>query len=313
VPDFDDWANASKMAEFLENFHKLTLRVSVTLRPTAHIFFHEVADLNILLRSWCESSDPLRKDMAKRMLAKYNKYWGDYKSFNILIFVAVALDPRYKLGNYTKIATLEMFGKVKGELVWDEMTNTLTELFQDYGKKYSPSQKETKSEEAKKDKEEEEGSLMRSLIAKRLKMNNCGVTSSKSELEKYLSEENEEQSNKFDILGWWKINSTRFPVLSRLARDVLAVPISTVASESAFSTGGRILDDFRSSLTPFMVEALICTQDWLKRAPSIPNEEEEEELTKLEQGTNHAPFLFILYLKQYNILFHVFICICSTA
>jgi hypothetical protein len=206
-----------------------------------------------------------------------------------------------------------MFGEVKEELVWDGMTNTLTELFQDYGKKYSPSQKETKSEEAKKDKEEEEGSLMISLIAKRLKMNNCGVTSSKSELEKYLSEENEEQSNKFDILGWWKINSTRFPVLSRLARDVLAVPISTVASESAFSTGGRILDDFRSSLTPFMVEALICTQDWLKRAPSIPNEEEEEELTKLEQGTNHAPFLFILYLRQYNILVHVCICICSTA
>jgi hypothetical protein len=77
VPDFDDWANTSKMAEFLENFHKLTLRVSITLCPTAHIFFHEVANLNILLRSWCESSDPLRKDMAKRMLAKYNKYWGD--------------------------------------------------------------------------------------------------------------------------------------------------------------------------------------------------------------------------------------------
>jgi hypothetical protein len=42
---------------------------------------------------------------------------------------------------------------------------------------------------------------MRFLIAKRLYMNNCGVTSSKSELEKYLREENEEQSNKFDILG----------------------------------------------------------------------------------------------------------------
>ena len=33
-------------------------------------------------------------------------------------------------------------------------------------------------------------------------------------------------------------------MLSKLARDVLVVPISTVASESAFSTGGRILDPF---------------------------------------------------------------------
>ncbi|CAO2144646.1 unnamed protein product, partial [Urochloa humidicola] len=225
-----------------------------------------------------------RKEMAKRMIAKYNKYWGDHTSFNILVFVAVALDPRYKLGNYTKIATLEMFGEVKGELVWAEMNKTLTELFEEYGKKYGTSDKEIQSEEAKKDKEmETEGGLMRSLIAKRMKMNNCGVTSSKSELQKYLSEETEEHSSKFDILGWWKINSTRFPVLSHLARDVLAIPISTVASESAFSTGGRILDDFRSSLTPFMVEALICTQDWMRRAAPITNEEDTEELAKLEE------------------------------
>nr|GMC60851.1 zinc finger BED domain-containing protein RICESLEEPER 2-like [Ipomoea batatas] len=39
---------------------------------------------------------------------------------------------------------------------------------------------------------------------------------------------------------------------------------SSVASESAFSTSGRILDQYRSSLTPYMVEALILTQDWLR-------------------------------------------------
>ena len=33
---------------------------------------------------------------------------------------------------------------------------------------------------------------------------------------------------------------------------------------TAFSTGGRILDDFRTSLTAKMAEALTCAQDWLR-------------------------------------------------
>jgi hypothetical protein len=48
----------------------------------------------------------------------------------------------------------------------------------------------------------------------------------------------------FDVLLWWKTNSSRYQVLSKMARDVLAVLVSTVAFESAFSTGGCILDPF---------------------------------------------------------------------
>ena len=48
-----------------------------------------------------------------------------------------------------------------------------------------------------------------------------------------------------------------------MAHDILSVPISMIASESAFSTGGRVLDQYRSALRPPIVEALICTKDWL--------------------------------------------------
>jgi hypothetical protein len=58
--------------------------------------------------------------------------------------------------------------------------------------------------------------------------------------------------------------STRYPVLACMARDILAVAASTVASESAFSTGERIVSDYRSRLKSETIEALICLQDWLR-------------------------------------------------
>uniref|UniRef100_A0A8I7BA77 HAT C-terminal dimerisation domain-containing protein n=1 Tax=Hordeum vulgare subsp. vulgare TaxID=112509 RepID=A0A8I7BA77_HORVV len=63
-----------------------------------------------------------------------------------------------------------------------------------------------------------------------------------------------------------------------MARDFLAIALSTVASEVAFSCGKRILGNSRSSLTPHMLEALVCAKDWL----FIPK---EGELTALHFGS----------------------------
>jgi hypothetical protein len=67
----------------------------------------------------------------------------------------------------------------------------------------------------------------------------------------------------FDILSYWKGNEFRYPIIAAMACDVLSIFISTVASESTFSVGGRIIDQYRSLLKPDIVEALVCTRDWL--------------------------------------------------
>ena len=87
---------------------------------------------------------------------------------------------------------------------------------------------------------------------------------------------------KFEILGWWKANSNRYQVLSKLARDVLAVPISTIAFELVFSIRGRILDPFRSSLSPLMVQNLVCAQDWLQALVPISFRKSKDEVEVLE-------------------------------
>ena len=82
----------------------------------------------------------------------------------------------------------------------------------------------------------------------------------KSELDHYLEEAvlpfSDEQ---FDFLSWWKQNGVKYPTLQALARDMLAIPVSTVASESAFSTSGRVISAHRSRLNPNTIEALMCT------------------------------------------------------
>ncbi|CAN1338227.1 Putative AC9 transposase [Linum perenne] len=85
----------------------------------------------------------------------------------------------------------------------------------------------------------------------------------KNELDSYLEDNVLRRSDDFDILNWWKANATKYPTLALIARDILAIPVSTVASESAFSAGGRLISTQRSRLHTKTVEALMCTQSWL--------------------------------------------------
>ncbi|KAK1603698.1 hypothetical protein QYE76_027371 [Lolium multiflorum] len=58
----------------------------------------------------------------------------------------------------------------------------------------------------------------------------------------------------------------RYPVVAKMAKNFLTIPATSVSSESTFSTGGRVLDDYRSSLKPSMVVALVCASSWIKGA-----------------------------------------------
>ncbi|GJV56709.1 zinc finger BED domain-containing protein RICESLEEPER 2 [Tanacetum coccineum] len=54
-----------------------------------------------------------------------------------------------------------------------------------------------------------------------------------------------------------------FLVLSRMAMDILSVQATSVASESAFSTSGRVLSFRRTRLTPESLEMCMCLKDHL--------------------------------------------------
>ena len=68
-----------------------------------------------------------------------------------------------------------------------------------------------------------------------------------------------------------------------MTRDILTYHVSTIALESAFSPGRRVLDEYWSRLDPTTVEALACLQDWYRvqdreqgLLPEIPDMDEME-------------------------------------
>jgi hypothetical protein len=85
----------------------------------------------------------------------------------------------------------------------------------------------------------------------------------------FKSENGEDNDANFDALVWWKSNTLKYCILSKMARDLLAVPISTVASKSLFSAGGRVIEPHRESLSTDTIQMLLCGSDRVRALHSI--------------------------------------------
>jgi hypothetical protein len=83
-----------------------------------------------------------------------------------------------------------------------------------------------------------------------------------SVLDWYLESPAMDLNTDLDILEFWSGMSKCYPNLANLARDILVVPISTVASKSAFNTQEKILNPRRGRLSPDLLEMLVCLHDW---------------------------------------------------
>lgn len=84
----------------------------------------------------------------------------------------------------------------------------------------------------------------------------------KSKVDTYLEEDTFDfQGSRFDALERWKDKATNFRILSKVAADVLPIPITTIASEATFSAESRVINPYRASLLPEAVKMLICTRD----------------------------------------------------
>ncbi|XP_076951352.1 zinc finger BED domain-containing protein RICESLEEPER 2-like [Bidens hawaiensis] len=254
LPTERDWELGSSICDKLSLFYELTLMFSGTKYPTANVFFPSICEIKSSLGIWKEDRDPMIKMMAEKMIVKFDKYWSVIHG---VMGVAAVLDPRYKL-KAMEFAFPKIYGYEKSESAIIKLKELVYRLFQDYE---SYSQGTSRDDGVRSSQNNAGGGrFFNEYFTFVEEDNHSGVT---MELDLYLQEKVWIKETEIDLLAWWKTNGVKYPRLQKIARDILAIPISTVASESAFSTSGRLVSPHRSRLHPKTLEALMCAQSWL--------------------------------------------------
>ncbi|KAK9293198.1 hypothetical protein L1049_021187 [Liquidambar formosana] len=127
-PDMDDWDRVRVFVKFLKLFYNATLRFSGSLHVTANVFFLELILLQNAISQMCEKGDnSILSNMAAGMKRKFEKYWGNFDNSNMLLYVAVVLDPRYKL-KFVKFWVGTCYEANKGKELLKKIKDALTRL-----------------------------------------------------------------------------------------------------------------------------------------------------------------------------------------
>ncbi|KAL4561599.1 hypothetical protein LXL04_033769 [Taraxacum kok-saghyz] len=221
-PTSNDWENYAIFCRFLKLFYEATLKFSASLFVTANSYFHEMCTIRGRIMKLCDSDRLIMKDMASKMKIKFDK---------------------------------------QADTIITSVNNSMSKLFSHYSNEFklkNPQVSSTqcgssiptpdKSSMLVDSDDEDSFNMFANDFEKECEEDDA--FNKKNKLEKYLEERSDgERKNKdFDILVWWKMSTSKYPVLAMMARDVLSIQVSTVASESSFSTGdmGSLMEDIEA-------------------------------------------------------------------
>nr|POE77161.1 zinc finger bed domain-containing protein ricesleeper 2 [Quercus suber] len=186
--------------------------------------------------------------------------------------IVVVLDPRFKMTliNFSFPKIYQGF-EVARNIV--RVHDSLYELYNEYVVDYNSSNAGQSASKSTEGRSSVGGNNLKFKTRGRMEFdqfirNVDNIQPAKLDLDVYLEEGvflcSDDSDLDFDALEWWKANNLKFRILSKMASDILSIPITTVASESAFSIGGRVIDVYRASLSTKTVQALLYGGDWVR-------------------------------------------------
>ncbi|CAG7904232.1 unnamed protein product [Brassica rapa] len=264
-----EWERLETVVGFLRVFVQVTNTFTKSSNSclTANIYFPEICDIHLRLIEWNKSPDGFISSLAVTMRKRFDEFWN--RNHRVLA-IATILDPRFKMKLVEYYYPL-FYDSSASEFI-EDISEYTRALYNEHsvGSLLASSDQALDWQENHHHHHHHHHHQHEDRLREFDKYINETTTSpgqdSKSDLEKYLEEPLFPRNSDFDILNWWKVHTPKYPILSMVARNVLAVPMSNVSSEEdAFeSSPKRRISDTWCSLRPSTVQALMCAQDWIR-------------------------------------------------
>ncbi|GJY05485.1 zinc finger BED domain-containing protein RICESLEEPER 2-like protein [Tanacetum coccineum] len=272
----ENWVTIESLTQLLEVFHNATKILSRVYYPTSLLVLQQIFFMSNKLTEY-ELNGGIFLSMVKPMKEKLKKY---FQKISPIITCAAALNLCFNVHGV--------------ELLIESISTDLKFFDDDHASK-------AKNGSPTLWKRVSGGNQMTRLLYRLKEHTNKKARSDPSlsfEYERYIHSdfvtqlENNEFAT-FDLLGFWKAKESIFPVLPRMAIDIISVQATSVASESAFSTSGRVLLIRRTRLTLASLEMCICLKDHLDAQEQHKSSLEyavdfEEEILDAEVQQNEA-------------------------
>src|ERR1043166_740821 len=193
------------------------------------------------------------------MARKFQKYWSVIANH---ILIAHVLDPRYKM-EHLRETLIDVGGYTENEA--EQFISDIHQKIILFWAKYASLPLSPL------DIEIDDNIAHTTLFPKRRVSKRRRVDTIDHELELYEREplgefKNNDSDMKNNGILYWNSLSNRFPILSRMARNYLAIQPSSVASERAFSQAGLIVTNDRANLSEKTVTCMILMHSWLKES-----------------------------------------------
>lgn len=253
----EDNKTVESVCRILRAFYRAVEVICGPVCPTANMYFNELWKVRTALQEEASTDHTELANMVWEMQEAFNEYW---QNSYVWLSIPVVLDPRFKI-TFIEFRLKRAFG-TDAEKYVSAIRDTTRELFHEYCGLSDNLGADTSAREARD--VELDGFDSDSLEDWDEHLNAQTRNQQLTELDNYLEDGLVPRKDDFDILNWWMSNSTKYPTLSVMARDVLAVPASAVNFEPALSGEVNVIHKQWSTLSIKTIEALVCTRDWVQ-------------------------------------------------